>query len=67
MKGVEALEILYVTAKLRDRVMRDEMLVFCVTAERWYGAKSSEHDETLVMYVTAKRGVMTLVVASGFV
>ena len=33
MKGVEALEILYVTAKLRDGTMRDETLVICVTAE----------------------------------
>ena len=32
MKGVEALEILYVTAKLRNGAMRDEMLVICITA-----------------------------------
>ena len=33
MKGVEALEILYVTVKLRDGAMRDETLVICITAE----------------------------------
>ena len=33
MKGVEAFEILNVTAKLRDGVMHDETLVICVTSE----------------------------------
>ena len=35
LKGVEALEILYVTAKLQNGVMRDETLVIYVTAELW--------------------------------
>ena len=33
MEGVEVLEILYVTAKLRDGAMHDETFVICITAE----------------------------------
>ena len=33
IKRVEVLEILYITAKLRDGAMHDETLVICGTAE----------------------------------
>ena len=67
------LEILYVTAKLRDggrcvmKCLRYASLPSSGT--RWYRPMSSKRDEMLVMCVTAKCGMMTSAVAigSGFV
>ena len=46
MKGIEALEILYVTAKLRDGAMCDEMLAICVAAKLWDTVVQADELET---------------------